>query len=232
MTQLETAPYYRREYGKNRKKKHPPSLEPPQLGSLRNLLGLLRVRACAVRDPHRHHTRARKNRVDIFMRVSARAKDGRQRRPVQHKNRRRARFGVRPVRHPVKVQRRWRAVACWQCTMCVCGELGCCGMDPNHVHQSLVSKRVSPSLIKRMPELRPTFINRTHTGLVVVVVVVVAAAANASAAPTLLLLLLLLLAVVLLPAHARSSSRNLRVVRVTNVRTHRARARARGGQHR
>ena len=117
------------------------------------------------------------------MRVSARAKDGRQRRPVQHKNRRRARFGVRLVRHPVKVQRRWRAVACWQCTMCVCGELGCCGMDPNHAHQSLVTKRVSQSLIKRMPKLRPTFINRTHTGLAVVVVVV-AAAANASAAPT------------------------------------------------
>ena len=128
-------------------KKHPPSLEPPQLGSLRNLLRLLRVRACAVRDPHRHHTRARKNRVDIFMRVSARAKDGRQRRPVQHKNRRRARFGVRIARHSVKVQLRWRAVACWQCTMCVCGELGCCGMDPDHVQQSLVSKTVSQSLI-------------------------------------------------------------------------------------
>ena len=43
----------------------------------------------------------------------------------------------------------------------------------------------------------------------------------------LVLLLLLLLTVVrpllLLPAHARSSSRNVRVVRMTNVRTHRAR---------
>ena len=52
----------------------------------------------------------------------------------------------------------------------------------------------------------------------------------------LVLLLLLLLTVVrpllLLPADARSSSRNVRVVRVTNVRAHRARARARGGQHR
>ena len=84
-----------------------------------NFLGLLRVTEC-----HRAH--GHKNSVDIFMRVSARAKNvrqrrpvannGRQRRPVQHKNRRRARFGVRLVRHPVKVQRRWRAVACWQCT--------------------------------------------------------------------------------------------------------------------
>ena len=70
MTQLETVPYYRREHGKNRKKKHPPSLEPPQLGFLRNFLALLRVRACAVRDPHRHRAHGRKNRVDIFMRVS------------------------------------------------------------------------------------------------------------------------------------------------------------------
>ena len=31
MTQIETAPYYRRENGKNGQKKHPPSLEPPQL---------------------------------------------------------------------------------------------------------------------------------------------------------------------------------------------------------
>ena len=123
MTQLETAPYYRREHGENRKKSHPPSMEPPQLGLLGNFLGLLRVMQ-RVTECHRAH--GHKNSVDIFMRVSARAKNvrqrrpvannGRQRRPVQHKNRRRARFGVRLVRHPVKVQRRWRAVACWQCT--------------------------------------------------------------------------------------------------------------------
>ena len=85
MTQLETAPYYRRENGKNRKKNHPPSLEPPQLGFLWNFLGLLRVTAC-----HRAH--GRKNSVDIIracVRASAENGPGVQRRPVQHKNRRR-----------------------------------------------------------------------------------------------------------------------------------------------
>ena len=121
MTQLGTAPYYRREHGeKSGGESHPPSPEPPQLGFLGNFLGLLRVTEC-------HRARGRKSSVDIFVRVSARAKNGRQRRPVakngrqrrpvQHKNRRRARFGVRLARHPVKVlQRRWRAVACWRCT--------------------------------------------------------------------------------------------------------------------
>ena len=44
MTQIETAPYYRRYHDKNRKKKNPPSLEPPQLGFLMNLLGRLSLR--------------------------------------------------------------------------------------------------------------------------------------------------------------------------------------------
>ena len=79
---------------------------------LKNFLGLLRVRARVVRDPHR--APERKISVDIFMRVSAPARNGRQRkrRPVQHKNKRRTRFGVRLVGHPIKVQRRWGAVAC------------------------------------------------------------------------------------------------------------------------
>ena len=50
MTELETDPYYRREYGKNRKKSHPQSLETPQLGFLWNFPGLLGVTAC-----HRAH---------------------------------------------------------------------------------------------------------------------------------------------------------------------------------
>ena len=84
MTQLETAPYYRRESGKNRKKSHPPSLEPPQLGFLGNFLGLLRVTEC-----HRAH--GHKKSVDIFVRVSVPARNGPgvQRRQVHHKNRRR-----------------------------------------------------------------------------------------------------------------------------------------------
>ena len=65
MTQLETAPYYRRENGKNRKKKHPPSLEPPQLGFLRNFLGLLRVRACAWRSPSPSHAAVKTASVSL-----------------------------------------------------------------------------------------------------------------------------------------------------------------------
>ena len=65
-------------------KNHPPSLEPPQLGFLGNFLGLLRVTEC-----HRAH--GHKKSVDIFMRVSAPARNGPgvQRRQVHHKNRRR-----------------------------------------------------------------------------------------------------------------------------------------------
>ena len=44
-----TAPYYRREYGKNRKKSHPQSLETPQLGFLWNFPGL----SCHSRGPLR-----------------------------------------------------------------------------------------------------------------------------------------------------------------------------------
>ena len=51
---------------------------------------------------------------------------------------------------------------------------------PREPSATVVGEPVSQSLIKRMPKLRPTFINRTHTDRVVVV----AAAANASAAAT------------------------------------------------
>ena len=62
-------------------KSHPPGLEPPQLGFLWNFLGLLRVTEC-----NRAH--GRKSSAGIIVRVSARAKNGRQCRPVQHQNRR------------------------------------------------------------------------------------------------------------------------------------------------